>query len=177
METWQQITDEEFSKLCAEQDRELTNDDRKAFDQYRVKRLLPAASTQWCLRAKQPRSEITAMRLPRGRFLVQLMGFATAMTILLSVVGACQAPDSWVGKRVITKSGTVLLSKPESAGRRPGRSEQRPRRDGARRPKVLGIPRGRGHRPVAAIGRREGGGTRLGERRPRGPSRPGPRTS
>jgi hypothetical protein len=36
METWRQITDDEFSNLFAEQYRELNNDEKKAFDQYRV---------------------------------------------------------------------------------------------------------------------------------------------
>jgi hypothetical protein len=36
METWQQISDDEFSQLFAEQYAELDSDERKLLDQYRV---------------------------------------------------------------------------------------------------------------------------------------------
>ena len=53
-----------------------------------------------------------AMRVHRVRFIMRLMSFAAVMTVLSPLFARCQAPDSWVGKRVITKFGTVLEPKP-----------------------------------------------------------------
>ena len=56
--------------------------------------------------------EMLEMRMRRVWFIVRLISFATAMAVALPVIGACQAPDSWIGKRVITKFGTVFEPKP-----------------------------------------------------------------
>src|SRR5262249_4574347 len=61
------------------------------------------------------------MRMPRVWFIVQLTSFATAMTVF-PLIARCQAPESWDGKRVITKFGTELEPKPA------GRPEARPNR-------------------------------------------------
>ena len=52
------------------------------------------------------------MLMRRVRFMVRLTSFVTAMAVALPVIGRCQAPESWVGKRVITKFGTVFEPKP-----------------------------------------------------------------